>query len=184
MPWWYQRNVRQAYWFTRKNSALSILFNLCQLPISSVSIVLQGSFWIFSVAWITGQASTWSVESFLLQRKESLYFERTSRGLWSQGFEPGKSSCHAVVIAWSSLSEMPRTIRYYHWGSWRHHFKKRKSQSFSSLIYTVRNANGLPNNVFRCPQCDECSLTPWIGGKGFCSHFTHRQRHVTNTGRY
>ena len=40
-------------------------FNLNQLPMSSVSIVLHASFWTVSVTWITGQASTGSVKKFL-----------------------------------------------------------------------------------------------------------------------
>ena len=73
------RPVQQLYWFTTKNSTL---------PMSSVSIVLQASFWTF------------------------LWLNQPLRGLWCQGFEPGKNRCHAMVIAWSSLSKMQRTMLF------------------------------------------------------------------------
>ena len=82
------RPVQQTYWFTTKNSTLQNLFNLCQLLMSLVSIVLQASFWTF------------------------LWLNQCLRGLWSQGFEPGKSKCHAMLIAWSSLLKMQRTMLF------------------------------------------------------------------------
>ena len=81
-----------------------------------------------------------------------------------------------MVIPWSSLSEMPRTIRYYHWGSWRHRFKKRKLRPLVHRMPYYKHKAISKSRFIRCPQCDECSLTPFsIWCKGFCSHFMHCQ---------